>query len=77
MSAASAHQQVILITGTSSGFGRVFATESLARGHRVIATARKLEAISDLKELGAAVLQLDVTSTPKELEEFAKSAVNV
>ncbi|HTL98408.1 MAG TPA: oxidoreductase [Holophagaceae bacterium] len=56
--------QVWLITGCSSGFGRVFAEAALAEGHAVAATARKAES---LEGLGAAApdrflpLSLDVT----------------
>lgn len=38
----------ILITGCSTGFGRTAATELTARGHEVVATARKVEALDDL-----------------------------
>ena len=43
--------QVWLITGCSTGFGRVFAEAALAEGHAVVATARKAET---LEGLGAA-----------------------
>ena len=36
------------ITGTSSGFGRAFAEHAIARGHNVVATARRLDALADL-----------------------------
>lgn len=52
------------ITGTSSGFGRLWAEAALERGDRVVATARSLAAITDLTErYGDRVLalQLDVT----------------
>ncbi|MGI8779061.1 MAG: SDR family NAD(P)-dependent oxidoreductase, partial [Solirubrobacteraceae bacterium] len=39
---------VWLITGSSSGFGRHIAQAALARGDRVVATARRPEAIDDL-----------------------------
>ena len=42
---------VWLITGTSSGFGRAIAREALARGHRVVATARRVEDVDDLAAL--------------------------
>lgn len=56
--------QVWLITGCSTGFGRVFAEAALADGHAVVATARKA---GSLEGLGAAApdrflgLGLDVT----------------
>lgn len=40
--------KVWLITGCSSGFGRILAEMAVAQGDRVIATARKVEQITDL-----------------------------
>jgi NAD(P)-dependent dehydrogenase (short-subunit alcohol dehydrogenase family) len=40
--------RVWLITGTSSGFGWALARHVLAQGERVIATARRLDALSEL-----------------------------
>lgn len=48
-----------LITGCSSGFGRATAIELAARGHEVVASARREDALDDLDV--AARLQLDVT----------------
>jgi len=54
--------------GTSSGFGRRLVASALARGDRVIATARSLEKLQDLiascdrkSRDNLRVLQLDVT----------------
>jgi NAD(P)-dependent dehydrogenase (short-subunit alcohol dehydrogenase family) len=49
----------ILITGSSKGLGRATAQELTRRGHHVIATARKVEALADLDV--AQRLTLDVT----------------
>jgi NAD(P)-dependent dehydrogenase (short-subunit alcohol dehydrogenase family) len=54
-----------LITGTSRGFGREWATAALERGDRVAATARKTDTLKDLvSRYGDRVvpLELDVTS---------------
>lgn len=54
------------ITGASRGFGREVALEALRRGDAVVATARKVDALADITELGgerAIVLPLDVTDT--------------
>ena len=60
-----AEEQVWLITGTSTGFGRLLAEELMQRGSHVVATARKVDDIGDFvtKYPGrATVLPLDVTS---------------
>lgn len=56
--------KVWFITGTSRGFGRVWADAALKRGDKVAATARNLESIADLKEKygeNVLTLELDVT----------------
>ena len=53
-----------LITGTSSGFGRLLTERLLARGDRVAATLRRPEALDDLRgHEGLRVAALDVTDT--------------
>jgi NAD(P)-dependent dehydrogenase (short-subunit alcohol dehydrogenase family) len=52
------------ITGTSKGFGRIWAEAALARGDRVVATARDAATLADLAERHGDLvlpLQLDVT----------------
>jgi NADP-dependent 3-hydroxy acid dehydrogenase YdfG len=56
--------KVWFITGTSKGFGRVWAEAALARGDKVAATARDVKSLAPLVErYGAqvAALKLDVT----------------
>ena len=58
--------QNILITGSSSGFGNLTAKTLVGSGHRVIATMRDIHgrnksSANELEELGATVLDLDVT----------------
>ena len=53
--------QVVLVTGCSSGIGRALAKEFAQRGHRAFASARRLEAIADLKGDRLDTVQLDVT----------------
>jgi NAD(P)-dependent dehydrogenase (short-subunit alcohol dehydrogenase family) len=56
--------KVWFITGTSKGFGRVWAEAALARGDRVAATARDVKTLAPLVErYGAqvAAMKLDVT----------------
>jgi NAD(P)-dependent dehydrogenase (short-subunit alcohol dehydrogenase family) len=59
--------KVWFITGTSKGFGRVWAEAALERGDRVAATARDVSTLDDLAErYGENVLPiaLDVTDKP-------------
>ena len=53
--------KVILITGASSGIGRVSAERLLREGHTVYPLARRLEAMEPLRALGAHPLHLDVS----------------
>jgi NAD(P)-dependent dehydrogenase (short-subunit alcohol dehydrogenase family) len=53
-------QKTILITGCSSGIGAAFAREFNKRGHRVYATARRVEALAALEAEGIRGLALDV-----------------
>ncbi len=55
--------KTILITGCSSGIGRLLAVQLHQRGHKVYASGRTLEKISTLSELGITPLVLDVTRT--------------
>ncbi|KAL7940148.1 hypothetical protein V8C42DRAFT_338428 [Trichoderma barbatum] len=68
---------VWLVTGCSSGFGRSFVTQILARGDCVIATARKLESIQDLENVGAKTMQLDVTDDQQILNEITEQTITV
>jgi NAD(P)-dependent dehydrogenase (short-subunit alcohol dehydrogenase family) len=67
----TAHPLTILVTGSSSGFGRVISQELAARGHHVLATMRDVEgrnraAAGELEELARdrgttlEVIELDV-----------------
>lgn len=55
--------QVVMITGCSSGIGRALAEAFLDAGHRVVATARRLESIKDLASDRSLILPLDVTDS--------------
>ena len=64
--------RAVLITGCSTGIGRATA-ERLARGpHPVYATARGIDDIRDLEQVGCHVLRLDVTD-----EASMRAAVEV
>lgn len=55
-------ENVVLITGCSSGIGRALSEEFHRRGHRVVATARRLETLEDLRARGMTTERLDVTN---------------
>jgi len=65
------------ITGCSSGFGEQFVHSILARGDKVIATARRPESITHLEEAGAAVLQLDVTDDQASIDALMGKALGI
>ncbi|MBS1690475.1 MAG: SDR family NAD(P)-dependent oxidoreductase [Bacteroidetes bacterium] len=70
--------KVWFITGTSRGFGRVWADAALKRGDKVAATARTVASIADLKEkYGANILtlELDVTK-PEQVKAAVAEAYN-
>ncbi|KAJ7885409.1 putative short-chain oxidoreductase [Mycena leptocephala] len=74
---STSNSPVFLITGCSSGFGRELAVAALKSGFRVIATARRVETLAALKQLGANVLTLDITSSETDLAEFAAKAIAI
>jgi NAD(P)-dependent dehydrogenase (short-subunit alcohol dehydrogenase family) len=67
--------KVWFITGTSKGFGRVWAEAALERGDRVAATARNVDTLSGLAErYGDAVLPLALDVTDRAAIEAAVAA---
>lgn len=66
-----------LITGCSSGLGEAFARELLSRGEKVIATARSSSRLAELKEAGAAVLDLDVTAPQADIKSRIQEAIRI
>ncbi|KAF8204356.1 hypothetical protein K438DRAFT_1964702 [Mycena galopus ATCC 62051] len=64
-------------SGAASGFGRCLVTEVLARGDRVIATSRSLEAFKSLEGTNdnLRLLQLDVTDGPEIIKTKMAEAV--
>ncbi|KAL4876849.1 hypothetical protein BJY04DRAFT_231304 [Aspergillus karnatakaensis] len=69
---------VWFITGCSSGFGNLFVPAILARGDKVIATARNASSLDEFKDSdNVRILQLDVTASPDELAAKAADAVDL
>jgi NADP-dependent 3-hydroxy acid dehydrogenase YdfG len=55
------HQEVVLITGASSGIGRSTAIYLASKGLKVYAAARRMDKLNELKPYGIIPVQLDVT----------------
>lgn len=68
--------KTILITGCSSGIGRQLAVRLKERGHKVYASARALDKIVTLGELGIVPLTLDVTSAASIEQALQTVAAN-
>src|SRR3984957_1480772 len=63
--------KIWFITGTSRGFGREWAIAALDRGDQVVATARGVQSLNDLKEQYGDLLlalALDVTDHDRVFE---------
>ncbi|KAL7917169.1 hypothetical protein ACQKWADRAFT_326265 [Trichoderma austrokoningii] len=60
---SNTQRKSVLITGCSSGIGEALAREFQTRGYFVIATARRLETITHLRDTGMTTLSLDVTKS--------------
>jgi NAD(P)-dependent dehydrogenase (short-subunit alcohol dehydrogenase family) len=59
----------VVITGCSTGFGRATALELAGRGHEVIATARRVETLDDLKVARRHELDVDRDDSVDALRE--------
>ncbi len=60
----------VLVTGASVGFGAAITRRFVNEGHRVIATARRIDKLDALRaELGAAVLPLSLDVTDRQAIE--------
>ena len=55
-------QKTALVTGASSGMGKVMAQQLIKDGLKVIVAARRVDKMDDLKALGAYPIALDVSS---------------
>lgn len=55
------NKKVILITGASSGMGKLSATDLIKAGHIVYCVARSVDKMQNLAKIGGHVLKMDVT----------------
>lgn len=55
------HSKAALVTGTSSGIGRATALRLYAGGFAVYATARSVDSLAELADLGIAAVAMEVT----------------
>ena len=73
--------RVWLITGTSSGLGRALVKSVLDRKDKVVATARVLEQIQDLRSLAGSselyLMQLDITDPQDVITSRVTEAIDV
>jgi len=67
-------KKVIIITGASSGMGKVTALQLLEEGHIVYGGARRVEKMKELEEAGGHALALDITKD-EQVVDFVKTVV--
>lgn len=73
--ASTTTSKVWLVTGCSTGLGRSLVSAVLARGDKIIATARQVSALKDLENAdNVKVLSLDVTADQTELAKKVQEA---
>ncbi|MBX2978691.1 MAG: oxidoreductase [Flavobacteriales bacterium] len=65
-------QQIILITGASSGMGKAFAQRLLNEGHIVYGAARRVERMHDLEHAGGHAIAMDVTDDASMQDAVAR-----
>ena len=71
----SYHQKIIFITGCSSGIGLDAALALSQRGHRVIASCRKMDDVRKLTALGCDVILMDLDNSDAVNHAFAELLV--
>jgi len=69
------NKNVILITGASSGIGKITAMQLIKEGHIVYGAARRIEKMNDLIEEGGHAIQMDVTDET-QMEQAVNQIIN-
>jgi short-subunit dehydrogenase len=70
--------QIALVTGASSGIGREVASNLAENGFQVIATARRMDRLSDFADRVQGILPMQVDlSVPEEVERFCKHLLDL
>jgi NAD(P)-dependent dehydrogenase (short-subunit alcohol dehydrogenase family) len=67
----------VLITGCSTGIGRATALRLVRSGRTVVATARRVETLDELRDAGCRVMALDVTDEASMVEAVSGLEVDV
>ena len=66
--------KVILITGASSGMGKLSAQDLINAGHKVYCVARSVDKMQDLALIGGKVMKMDVTNE-EDIENVVKEII--
>lgn len=66
-----------LITGVSSGFGRIMAFELVRRGDKVAGTVRKVEQLAELEAAGIAGILLDLADPKQAAPAVAEASARL
>lgn len=64
--------KVALVTGASSGIGKICVMDLLSKGCRVYAAARRVQLMEDLEKAGAIVLPIDLTNDDSIKESVSR-----
>lgn len=69
------NKKVILVTGASSGMGKLAAKDLINAGHIVYCVARSVEKMKDLENIGGHILKMDVTNE-EDIEKVVKNVIS-
>lgn len=68
------NKKVILVTGASSGMGKISAQDLIKAGHIVYCVARSVDKMKDLEQIGGHVMKMDVTNEA-DIEAVVKQVI--